>query len=125
MTICPLLDERHQVLAVHLPRGETVTVRPAHPQDGERIQAYIRTRRTLTKRIALVRMQPASWVGVALSGIIGREKLGIDPTLKAVAIDLNPVPLPVCSCEACAFGGGPKNRPASGWRRPDVYPGTL
>src|ERR1700730_5033187 len=43
MTMCPLLDERHQVHAVHLPRGETVTVRPAHPQDGERIQAYIRT----------------------------------------------------------------------------------
>ena len=42
MTICALPDERHQVQAVHLPCGETVTVRPARPQDADRIQAYIR-----------------------------------------------------------------------------------
>jgi RimJ/RimL family protein N-acetyltransferase len=42
MTICALPDERHHVHAVHLPCGETVTVRPAHPQDTDSIQAYIR-----------------------------------------------------------------------------------
>jgi hypothetical protein len=60
-----------------------------------------------------------------LSRLIRREKLGIDPALQATALDLNPVPIPVCNSEACAFGGCPKNRPVCRWRRPDVYAGTL
>src|ERR1700730_6094750 len=56
---------------------------------------------------------------------VRREKLGIDPTLQATALDLNPVPIPACNSEACAFGGCPKNRPVCRWRRPDVYAGTL
>jgi hypothetical protein len=60
-----------------------------------------------------------------LSLLIRREKLGIDPTLQATALDLNPVPIPACNSEACAFGGCPKNRPVCRWRRPDVYAGTL
>src|ERR1700737_1241552 len=60
-----------------------------------------------------------------LSRLIRREKLGIDPTLQATALDLNPVPIPACNSEACAFGGCPKNRPVCRWRRPDVYAGTL
>src|SRR3981189_1465619 len=60
-----------------------------------------------------------------LSLLIRREKLGIDPTLQATALDLNPVPIPACNSEACAFGGCPKNRPVCRWRRPDVYARTL
>jgi hypothetical protein len=53
------------------------------------------------------------------------EKLGIDPTLQAIALHLDPVPLLVCNLETRAFAGGPKNSPVSRWRRPDVYAGTL
>jgi hypothetical protein len=50
MTICALPDERHQVHALHLPCGETVSVRPARPQDTDRIQAYIRTLSPASRR---------------------------------------------------------------------------
>jgi hypothetical protein len=48
-----------------------------------------------------------------LSRLIRREKLGIDPTLQAIALHLDPVPLPVCNLETRAFAGGPKNSPVS------------
>jgi GNAT superfamily N-acetyltransferase len=50
MTICALPDERHQVHAVHMPCGETVTVRQACPRDADRIQAYIRTLSPASRR---------------------------------------------------------------------------
>jgi hypothetical protein len=40
-----------------------------------------------------------------LSRLIRREKLGIDPALQATALDLDPVPIPACNSEACAFKG--------------------
>jgi hypothetical protein len=55
MTICAFPDERHQAHAMYLPGGETVTVRPACPQDTDRIQAYIRA---LLSRFAA---QSVSW----------------------------------------------------------------
>jgi hypothetical protein len=62
------------------------------------------------------------WLSV---GLIRPEKLGIDPPLQAIALYLDPVPLPVCNLETRAFAGGPKNSPVSRWHRPDVYAGTL
>jgi RimJ/RimL family protein N-acetyltransferase len=50
MTICVLPDERHQVHALHLLCEEAVTVRPARPQDTDRIQAYIRTLSPASRR---------------------------------------------------------------------------
>src|ERR1700738_4939684 len=49
------------------------------------------------------------------------QKLGIDPSLQATVLHLGPVPLPTCSCEPRAFGGGPKSRPVCRRCRPDVY----
>jgi len=60
-----------------------------------------------------------------LFGLVRRQKLGIDPALQAGVLDLDPVPLPACSCEPRALGGGAKNRRVSGGCRPDVYAGTL
>jgi hypothetical protein len=60
-----------------------------------------------------------------LSRLIRPEKLGIDPTFQAIALHLDPVPLPVCNLEPRAFAGGPNNSPVSRWRRPDVYARTL
>ena len=51
--------------------------------------------------------------------------MGIDPTLQATTIDLDPVSLPACNFEARAFGGGPENSPVCRWCRPNVYAGTL
>ena len=65
------------------------------------------------------------WPFKLLSGVIRPEKLGIDPTLQAIALHLDPVPLPVCNLEPRAFAGGPNNSPVSRWRRPDVYARTL
>ena len=60
-----------------------------------------------------------------LLGLVRRQKLGIDPALQAGVLDLDPVPLPACSCEPRALGGSPKNGRVSGGCRPDVYAGTL
>jgi hypothetical protein len=56
-----------------------------------------------------------------LPGLISREKLGIDPTLHASALDLDPVPLLACYFEARAFGCGPENSSVRGWCRSDIY----
>jgi hypothetical protein len=60
-----------------------------------------------------------------LLGLVRRQKLGIDPALQASVLDLDPIPLPACSCEPRAPGGSPKNGRISGGCRPDVYAGTL
>jgi hypothetical protein len=60
-----------------------------------------------------------------LLGLVRRQKLGIDPALEASVLDLDPVPLPACSCEPRALGGSAKNGRVSGGCRPDVYAGTL
>ena len=60
-----------------------------------------------------------------LLGLVRRQKLGIDPALQAGVLDLDPVPLPACSCEPRALGGRAKNGRVSGRCRPDVYAGTL
>ena len=60
-----------------------------------------------------------------LFGLVRRQKLGTDPALQAGVLDLDPVPLPACSCEPRALGGGAKNGRVSGGCRPDVYAGTL
>ena len=65
------------------------------------------------------------WPFKLLSGVVRPEKLGIDPTLQAIALHLDPVPLPVCNLEPRAFAGGPNNSPVSRWRRSDVYARTL
>src|ERR1700730_17317318 len=53
------------------------------------------------------------------------QKLGIDPTLQATVLHLDPVPLPTCSCEPRAFGGGANSSPGCCWSRPNVYTGAL
>jgi hypothetical protein len=63
--------------------------------------------------------------GQALLRLVRRQKLGIDPALHAGVLDLDPVPLPACSCELRATGGSPQNGRVSGGCRPDVYAGTL
>ncbi len=60
-----------------------------------------------------------------LLGLVRRQKLGIDPALQAGVLDLDPVPLPACSCELRAPGGSPKNGRVPGGGRPDVYTGAL
>jgi hypothetical protein len=60
-----------------------------------------------------------------LLGLVRRQELGIDPALQAGVLDLDPVPLPACSCEPRALGGSAKNERISRGGRPDVYAGTL
>ena len=60
-----------------------------------------------------------------LLGLVRRQKLRIDPALQAGVLDLDPVPLPVCSCEPRALGGSAKNGRVSRGCRPNVYAGTL
>ena len=60
-----------------------------------------------------------------LLGLVRRQKLGTDPALQAGVLNLDPVPLPACSCEPRALGGSAKNGRVSGGCRPDVYAGTL
>ena len=63
--------------------------------------------------------------GQALLRLVRRQKLGIDPALHAGVLDLDPVPLPACSCELRAPRGSPQNGRVSGGCRPDVYAGPL
>jgi hypothetical protein len=63
--------------------------------------------------------------GAILQRLVGRQKLGIDPALPAGVLDLDPVPLPACSCELRATRGSPKDGRVSGGCRPDVYARTL
>ena len=60
-----------------------------------------------------------------LLGLVRRQKLGIDPALPAGVLDLDPIPLPACSCELRAPGGSPENGRVCGGGRPDVDAGTL
>ena len=60
-----------------------------------------------------------------LLGLVRRQKLGIDPALPAGVLDLDPIPLPACSCELRAPGGSPDNGRVCGGGRPDVDAGTL
>src|SRR3954447_19447106 len=57
--------------------------------------------------------------------LVRRQKLGIDPALQSGVLDLDPVPLPACSCEPRALGSSAKNGRVSGGCGPDVYAGTL
>src|SRR4051794_19709934 len=60
-----------------------------------------------------------------LLGLVRRQKLGIDPALPAGVLDLDPIPLPACSCELRAPGGSAENGRVCGGGRPDVDAGTL
>jgi hypothetical protein len=62
---------------------------------------------------------------VALSRLIRPDKLGVDPTLEAIALYLHPIPITLRNFEACAFGWGPNNSSSGRGCRPDVYAGTL
>jgi hypothetical protein len=46
-----------------------------------------------------------------LTGVIGPQKLGIDPTLQTIALYLNPVPITFRNFESVAFGSCPNNEP--------------
>src|SRR5262245_12419028 len=70
-------------------------------------------------------MRVLSVMGPALLGFVRRQKLRTDPALQAGVLDLDPIPLPACSCELRALGGSPKNGGGSGRARPDVDTGTL
>jgi hypothetical protein len=59
------------------------------------------------------------------SGLIRPEKLGVDPTLQATALHLNPVTFPPCNFEECALGGSPNNTAAARGCRSDMHAWTL
>jgi hypothetical protein len=54
-----------------------------------------------------------------------RQKLRIDPTVQAIVLHPNPIPLAAYSCESSAFGGGPENMSVCRRCRPNVYASTL
>ena len=60
-----------------------------------------------------------------LLGLVRRQKLGTDPALQTGVFNLDPVPLPACSCEPRALGGSAENGRVCGGCRPDVDAGTL
>jgi len=63
--------------------------------------------------------------GFVLSGLIRPEKLGVDPTLNAIALYLNPIPITLRNFEARTLGRSPKDGTSCGGCRPHVYAGTL
>jgi hypothetical protein len=70
------------------------------------------------------RQRASQFVGF-LSGLIGPEKLGLDPTFQVIALYLHPVPLTLRNFEAFAFGDYPKNTSIRRGCRPDIYARTL
>src|SRR6516165_2441131 len=67
----------------------------------------------------------ASSRGCKLSGLIRPEKLGVDPTLNAIALYLNPIPVTLRNFEARTLEGSPKDAASCRGCSPDVYAGTL